>query len=387
MLYLKQGIQNIVYANLLDSRDNPFNPGFGSELIQNPDFNVGSDEVDDGNFPTGTTAWTTEPGWEIINGRLEGNITTTSASTTQGGYVFSGKTFKVVYTVTDYIQGEVRIYLGGSQSTTNRSANGTYTEYIAISGGNTTLYIQGIGNFIGNIDNISVKEVGEHWNNPDGSVTFTTGSAKIDVLYANNRLSQNQITGDDLRYRVTYVISENIGTTQLSFYVGNQYSIKDGTVGTHTFDYTRAGTDDNIFFKGDNGTSITIDSISVKSFIDNPFSWLINITNDFTKESTTLLQIPDASLLITPGTNTVSYPINVITTGTANGLLQEVLLENTGYYSYEIYKQDSVTNLDITDAVVGKLVESGKALIYNADSEVTYKEHPDGNPNNFIYVP
>ena len=257
MLYLKQGITNIVYANLLDSRDNLVTTGLGSELIQNPDF----------------------------------------------------------------------------------------TEL----------------------------PLGVNWDNPDGSVTFTTGSAKIDVLYGNNRLRQSSVTGDTLSYRVTYVISENIGTTQLSFYVGNQYLIKDGTVGTHTFDYTRAGTSDSLIFKGDNGTSITIDSISVKQFVDNPFSWLINITNDFTKESTTFLQIPDTSVIITPGT--------------ANGLLQEVLLENTGYYSYEIYKQDSVTNLDITNAVVGKLVESGKALIYNADSEVTYKEHPDGNPNNFIYVP
>jgi hypothetical protein len=270
VLYLKQGITNTVYANLLDSRDNTVTTCLGSELIQNPDF-------------------------------------------------------------TDV-------------------------------------------------------PLGVNWNNPDGSVTFTPGEAKIDVLYGNNRLTQNNVTGDGLSYRVTYVISENIGTTQLSFYVGNQYSIKVGTVGTHTFDYTRAGTNDSIVFKGDNGTSITIDSISVKQFVDCPFSWLINITNDFTKKSTTLLQIPDTSVIITPGTNTVSYPIKVITTGTANGLIQEVLLENTGYYSYEIYKQDSVKNLDITDAVVGKLVESGKALIYNADSEVKYKEHPD-KTNNFIYVP
>lgn len=229
--------------------------------------------------------------------------------------------------------------------------------------------------------------LGVNWSNPDGSVTFDLGSAKIDVIYGLNRLTQSNITGDGLSYRVTYVVSENIGTTQLSFYSGLGYTILDGTVGTHTFDYTRGGTNDSVIFRGDNGTSITLTSVSFQRIIGNPFSWLINITNDFTKESTTLLQIPDTSVIITPGTNTVSYPITVITTGTANGLNQEALLKDTGFYSYEIYKQDSITNLDINDAVVGKIVESGKALIYNADSEVTYKEQPDGNPNNFIYVP
>ena len=57
------------------------------------------------------------------------------------------------------MQGDVRIFLGGSQATPNRSANGTYTEYITITSANTTLYIQGINNFTGSIDNISVQVV------------------------------------------------------------------------------------------------------------------------------------------------------------------------------------------------------------------------------------
>ena len=398
MLYLKQGITNTVYANLLDSRDNTITTGLGSELIQNPDFTeLGNEQVT--SFTNGTafpfTTFTSS-----VNNITSAIVSSAFAGASSNGInIVNGITYKVTFTYIKNSGDDLRVLISSSNSGAGTSisnveqvsASGNITLFF-IATSTTTGYLQmGTGSSSGSLDisitNISVKKVGVNWNNPDGSVTFTPGEAKINVLYGNNRLTQNSITGDGLSYRVTYVISENIGTTQLSFYGGVGYLIKDGTVGTHTFDYTRLGTNDSVIFKGDNGTSITIDSISVKRFIDNPFSWLINITNDFTKESTTLLQIPDTSAIITPGTNTVSYPIKVITTGTANGLLQEVLLENTGYYSYEIYKQDSVTNLDITNAVVGKLVESGKALIYNADSEVTYKEHPDGNPNNFIYVP
>lgn len=160
--------------------------------------------------------------------------------------------------------------------------------------------------------------------------------------------------------------------------------------GIYTYIHTLTGGLDRLTFTASTSSTggyFSIDNVSVKELQINTFSWLINITNDFTKESTTLLQLVDNSVNITPGTNTVSYPIKVVTSGTANGLNQEVLLKNTGYYSYEIYKQDSLTNLDVNNAVVGKVVESGKALVYNDTKEVNYKEQADGNPNNFIYVP
>ena len=119
---------------------------------------LGSELVNDGNFDSGIT-WSTPSGWEIIDGKLKGT-NVNAISTTQGGYVFVNKTFKVTYTLSGYVQGYVRIYLGGSQPTTNRGANGTYTETLSISASaNTTLYIQGISNFTGSIDNVSIKEV------------------------------------------------------------------------------------------------------------------------------------------------------------------------------------------------------------------------------------
>ena len=128
---------------------------FGSQmkLLTSEQDNI----VTNGSFDTDSN-WSTPTGWEIIDGKLKGT-NVNAVSTTQGGYTFLNKSFKVVYTVSNYVQGDVRIYLGGSQPTLNRSANGTYTEYITITSANTTLYIQGINNFTGSIDNVSVQLV------------------------------------------------------------------------------------------------------------------------------------------------------------------------------------------------------------------------------------
>lgn len=252
--------------------------------------------------------------------------------------------------------------------------------------------ISGIGNNLVLNSGFTELPLGVNWNDLDGNAIFSGTNVEIENISPTlNRIQQASVTEAGKYYRVTYFISAATAFAELEYYDGAAYQPISLQGGVNTFDYLRVGTNNSVIINSKLGIGapphVIIEYITVQEIIENNFSWLINITNDFTKESTTLLQIPDSSAIITPGTNTVSYPIKVITTGTANGLLQEVLLENTGYYSYEIYKQDSVTNLDITNAVVGKLVESGKALIYNADSEVTYKEHPDGNPNNFIYVP
>ena len=83
---------------------------YGSELVTNGDFATDSD-------------WSTPTGWDISDGKLKGT-NVNAVSVTQGGHTFLNKSFKVVYTISDYSQGDVRIFLGGNVPTTNRSANG-----------------------------------------------------------------------------------------------------------------------------------------------------------------------------------------------------------------------------------------------------------------------
>ena len=139
----------------------------GVQEVSNGSFSQeGAEEVRNGDFSDGTY-WSTPTGWSINNGTLQGtNVNAISA--TQSGFSFLNKSFRVEYTITEISQGDIKVYLGGSQSTPQRSAVGTYVEYIDITSANATLYIQGINNFTGKIDNVSVKEVGQDWSFRNG---------------------------------------------------------------------------------------------------------------------------------------------------------------------------------------------------------------------------
>ena len=118
------------------------------------------------------------------------------------------------------------------------------------------------------------------------------------------------------------------------------------------------------------------------------YSFLIVITNDMSKYTATTV-IPSTILQSNIDSNLSYYPLKIISSGTPNALLSEILLKNTGYHTYKIYYQNSTTNIiyPIPNSINNFEVENGKALVYNANSEVQYKEQVNGNPNNFIYVP
>ena len=120
---------------------------FGSELVTNGDFATDSD-------------WTKGAGWTIGSGvaSSDGTQAATSALYQDCGIVL-GKQYQVVYDVTSYTAGSVRTYLGGtSTGSVSRSATGTYTQQFSALG-NQWVTLEADANFIGSIDNVSVKEV------------------------------------------------------------------------------------------------------------------------------------------------------------------------------------------------------------------------------------
>ena len=153
-----------------------------------------------------------------------------------------------------------------------------------------------------------------------------------------------------------------------------------------------------LYIKADNTTppvnyeTNIIYSILLDNHIDNthpPINWsfLLELTNDFTKKTFTQLMIMHDSAL-RYNRNMVAYPIAANIGGVGNGLTQKIAFDNTGYYSYKIYYQDSLTNL-IPANIVGTTepVQVGKALVYTDKSELKYASQTDGSPTNFIYVP
>ena len=144
----------------------------GSELLTNGDFATDSD-------------WTLNTGWSISDGKLRAsNVANENA--VQNQVFIQGVTYKITYTISDYVKGEVRARLvggGGGGNLTLNSSNGTFTEYVVSNENHTSFRIRGEntdGGFTGSIDNVSVKEV------TNADFTFTRNNIGTRVNASGN---------------------------------------------------------------------------------------------------------------------------------------------------------------------------------------------------------
>ena len=120
---------------------------------------LGAEVVTNGDFATDTD-WTKGTGWTISGG-------TASSDGTQGGdsdltealALTNNKTYEVTFTVSGYTAGNVTLVCGDTEGT-DRAANGTFTEKI-LAGAGGDFDIRADLNFVGDIDNVSVKLAGD----------------------------------------------------------------------------------------------------------------------------------------------------------------------------------------------------------------------------------
>ena len=120
---------------------------------------LGSELVTNGDFATDTD-WSKGGGWEIIGGKAEA-LNVNGSYLVQNINFTNAKTYKIEFSISDYLSGDVRIRFSGGAgyiSTDYVSGNNTHTLYLQ-SIGNTVFRIQGQNNFTASIDNVSVKEV------------------------------------------------------------------------------------------------------------------------------------------------------------------------------------------------------------------------------------
>ena len=131
--------------------------------------------VTNGDFSNGSTDWTLGTGWSI--GEDKAISDGTSSNLDQFNTFTSGTTYKVVYTIEDYISGDIRFRFTGAsnENGTLRNSNGTYTEYIKLT--NTQSVFRFIGSGVLSITNISVVEVIDATNIP--RIDYTDGTASI----------------------------------------------------------------------------------------------------------------------------------------------------------------------------------------------------------------
>ena len=131
--------------------------------------------VTNGDFSNGSTDWTLGAGWSISDGKAISNGTNSNLD--QFNTFTSGTTYKVVYTIEDYISGDIRFRFTGAsnENGTLRSSNGTYTEYIKLTNTQSVFRLMGLG--VSSITNISVVEVIDATNIP--RIDYTDGTASI----------------------------------------------------------------------------------------------------------------------------------------------------------------------------------------------------------------
>jgi hypothetical protein len=116
---------------------------------------IGEELVTNGTFDTDSN-WTKGTGWTISGGVAENDGTASDAIISNGTILEVGKVYEVSIDIVSRLQGVVRIEKSGTDITVGTSP-GSYT--IVFTADQTNFGVVGAANFIGSIDNISVKEI------------------------------------------------------------------------------------------------------------------------------------------------------------------------------------------------------------------------------------
>ena len=276
-----------------------------SNLVQNSDFSEeGVEEVSNGSFSqegveeitngdfSSDTGWIKGTGWTISGGSLNASAATAMAFQQNTGIV-TNKTYKVTYTISNYVSGSVRIEIGSANVSVGlvRSADGTYTEYITALG-DDEVYFDGISAFTGSIDNVSVREVGQDW-------TLGTGWSIVEdkavaVSGTASKLRQtNTLNGKTCK--VTLTVSDySSGLLQVDF--GSTSSASIIANGDYVFYGTYDQNNFEIYKSSDFIGSIT--NISVKEVGQN---WTFSGGAYLTSLGARITSAPTAGILQTDG--------------------------------------------------------------------------------------
>lgn len=120
--------------------------------------------VTNGTFDS-DTVWVKQPGWSIVGGKATHVYASGFNHITQPVALVGGRTYEVTLTVSDYVDGTLRIWIGSGAAGSNwfdASANGTYVRKLTfITGDTQQIQIRSNGTtglFNGSVDNVSIKE-------------------------------------------------------------------------------------------------------------------------------------------------------------------------------------------------------------------------------------
>ena len=268
-------------------------------LVQNGDFSeIGSEEIVNGDFATDSD-WVYGTGWSISGGLATCNGG--NENLLQSNVGNANKNYKIVFSISNYVSGSVRpAFVGQYSQSIDYNANGTYIAYIS-SLSDLRFVFYGSG-FIGSIDNVSVKEVGQNWT-LGGEVTIGDDLAHFESntnTYSYIRQDISSLASK--KYKIQVEVKNYVrGAVQVGF-SGSIVNINATTNGIYTV-YTSPNTSGLLFevsreFNGGN-FNFDIDNISVIEITDDTDLPRI----DYTDGCGSLLLEPQSTNLVTYSEN------------------------------------------------------------------------------------
>jgi len=234
--------------------------------------------ITNGGFDTDTD-WTkqgTTPGWSIAGGVASAD-NDTNADLVQDIGAIPGNTYRVTYTILNYVKGNVAAVIGGTGGG-QTPANGTYVKDIIAGSFNSNFLIRGGSDHQFDVDNVSVKliktiakpsaelvinggfDTGDDWTvggdwSISGGVLSGTGT--------QTNTSQNIGHTIGFTYQITYTIL-NYSAGSVSVYVGQGASTARSANGTYTELVTPVSNNNLVIDGQGGGFTGDIDNVSVK---------------------------------------------------------------------------------------------------------------------------
>ena len=250
------------------------------DLVQNGDFSEeGAEEVSNGSFTNGSTDWTLGTGWSIAEDKAS-KVSGVTSYLLQPMVLPTPNTYKVTFTVIDYVSGDVKWGFSSTASSpfgTPRTANGTYTEYFTHDINTIALRFRASSTFEGSITNISVKEVGQNWSFGDG---FTP-----DQVNSKATCDGTQTAATNLQQTITTNIQNQL--VRVSFTLDYTAGLLLGSLsGTGAVDFT------NITSSGTYTAEMTSNEVSPILTLQGDASFIGSITNVIIKSVTNDTNLP-----------------------------------------------------------------------------------------------
>jgi len=229
----------------------PFDDTSGSVArVINPALALGRDVVINGDFAS-DTVWTKGTGWSIAGGVAHCDGSQTANSNLQQPDIISkSKTYETTFTVSNRSAGGVRLSLGGAAGV-KRTANGTYTEIITAGTAGTYLNVLADLNFIGDIDNVIVRQTnilastaypGAELHTDANAASDPSGN-EADATTGFGTFSATVTTDSSVKSTGNYSLKTEITGSAGSVYkdIGADFGLVEGKCYRISFDYRHVG--------------------------------------------------------------------------------------------------------------------------------------------------